>query len=314
MSNKKTIINWELTLHCNLDCSFCSQQERRYKQKKEITEQEAKKIIDHLPKNCHLSFLGWETLLFPNIKNIFSYLEKKDISFEITTNATLGKTFFEELKQYKKLEKINISIDGYGDFHDLSRGKKGLFEKIIATIEVLSPEKYISVSTFVSPHLSHESLQKLYFELNKRKVPEQKLVYCMSFWEQEKILSQEKIPELLIAQPWETKKEERLYKKSFFEKLLILKKQEDITKVSFEPDGIIWRNHLYCKQIDEQYRINENGEISTCEFIKNSFWNLIENSFEDIIEKNEYKNLKQKIQFNFPLEICKNCCKLSKHS
>ena len=46
----KIIINWELSLFCNLDCSFCSQGFRRKKQKSQLSFEDIAKIIKHLPE------------------------------------------------------------------------------------------------------------------------------------------------------------------------------------------------------------------------------------------------------------------------
>lgn len=311
MPNQKYIINWEITLRCNLDCSFCSQQERRYKQKDEIDISEALKIVSHLPAWSHISFLWWETFLFKQIFEVFQALQEKNISFEITTNGSLIKKFMPYIKDFPLLKKINISIDGYGDMHNLSRGKKYLFEEIIDFLPSLNTQKDISVSTLISD-ISYKNLYNLYNLLNDIWIPEQKLIYAMSFWEEEIQKSRESIKTLLIAKPGNRSRDEKKYKKEFFEKYILLKKQEKKTKISFEPDGILAWENVYCKQIQEQFRINERGELSICEFIENSFWSLINSSFEELINTPQYKDLQEKITSKFPLEICKTCCKLSK--
>jgi MoaA/NifB/PqqE/SkfB family radical SAM enzyme len=57
MEKSKYIINWELSLACNLNCDFCSQSKRRQLQKKQLVFEDVKKIIYNLPKNSHISFL-----------------------------------------------------------------------------------------------------------------------------------------------------------------------------------------------------------------------------------------------------------------
>ncbi|MDD2870366.1 MAG: radical SAM protein [Candidatus Gracilibacteria bacterium] len=306
----KYIINWELSLACNLDCSFCSQKERRYINNKIPDQENIFKIINNLPANTHLSFLGGETLMLPNIISIFNKLEEKEITYEITTNGILLDKFLDNFEYLKNLTQINISIDGYGDFHDISRGKKGLFNKLKKVIPELINIKNITVSTVISPNLKTENIVKLHLWLNSIGIKEHKLIYMMNFSKTDVENSKILISDIKISMPGSEKIDNEMLKKDFLEKVLILKKLNTKTKIIIEPIALFKKWKISCKQLDKQLRIDENGKLSICEFITNNFDDISKINLKDAIKNNDFVELKKSIKSKFPLDICKTCCKL----
>lgn len=303
------IINWELSLKCNLSCSFCSQEERRNVQNKELDLNSILLIINNLPNNSHISFLWWETLLFKDISKVFKKLNNLWITYELTTNWTLLKSLNNNIKEYTNLKQVNISIDWYWDIHDKSRWKKWLFDIIIKEIPTLLMHCKVSISTVITK-ITTTNLVKLHLKLNELWIQDHKLIYCMNFSKTDIKNSKIKIKELEIFSPWIVKIDNTDYKKEFIRKFLFLKKIKTTTKVTIEPEIIIKEGKLWCKQIDNQYRINEKWELTICEFINNNFSNLINQNFEETVKNSNFLNLKSKIISNFPLDICKTCCKL----
>lgn len=306
----KYIINWELSLACNLDCSFCSQKERRYINNKMPDIENIFKIIDNLPSNTHLSFLWWETLMLPNIISIFNKLEEKCITYEITTNWILLDKFLDNFEYLKNLTQINISIDWYGDFHDISRWKKWLFNKLKKVIPELINIKNITVSTVISPNLKTENIVKLHLWLNSIWIKEHKLIYMMNFSKTDVENSKILISDIKISMPWSEKIDNEMLKKDFLEKVLILKKLNTKTKIIIEPIALFKKWKISCKQLDKQLRIDENWKLSICEFITNNFDDISKINLKDAIKNNDFVELKKSIKSKFPLDICKTCCKL----
>ncbi len=307
---KKIIINWELSLACNLNCSFCSQQERRKKNSSIPKKEEILTIIENLPKNCHISFLWWETLLIPYIYEIFLQLEKKDITYEITTNGILLEKFIETFQKLPNLMQINISIDWYWIYHDNSRWKIGLYQSIINNLPKLTTIKPIHISTVITHNISIKNIVQLHLDLSNFHIAEQKLIFLMNFSRREIQASQNKIPELKISKPGNSSLENIIhYKRKFLKIYKILKALDKKIPINIEPISIFTQKNITCKQLTSQYRINENGNIIICEFIENHFWNLKSLNFEQAITNPEYIKLKKNILQNFPLDICKSCCK-----
>lgn len=307
----KIIINWELSLFCNLDCSFCSQWMRRKKQKNQLTFDQISKIIAHLPANAHISFLWWETLLHSQIHHIFWLLEARHITYEITTNGSLLHKIPIGNEMYTGLKHITLSLDGYGTYHDTSRWKIGLFEGIQKQMMRILPTYSITISTVLTESISDENFIKLLLYVESMGFPVLKLIYCMSFGDTEIRESKEKIPTLDIEYPWSGEGESLVYKTFFLKKLFLARKILKQTRLQVEPVWLFLHSeHPRCKQIHSQYRINEYGRLSICEFITNSYHSLIDYSFDEVIAHEEYTSLKDAIGKHFPLSICKNCCKL----
>ena len=130
----------------------------------------------------------------------------------------------------------------------------------------------------------------------------------MNFSEQDIQDSKKAIRTIKISSPWSTKINKN-YKNEFLKKYIFLKKIQKKMSVTFEPETILKKWDIWCKQLDKQYRINENWNLSICEFIDNEFGSLIHNKFEDIIHDKCYKIFTEEILSKFPLEICKTCCK-----
>jgi len=306
----KLIINWELSLICNLDCSFCSQKERRSKSSSILKLENIYNIIDNLPKNSHLSFLWWETFLFPNILDIFNKLENSEITYEITTNWILLDKYLDKLNNLKNLSQINISIDWYWEFHDNSRWKKWLFISLKKVIPKLNEIKKVSVSTVISSELENTNLIKLHLWLDSIWILEHKLIYMMNFSKNDVNDSKKIINSLQVWLPWKENNNNSELIKDYLEKLSIIRKLKTNTKIIVEPLALFKKWSLSCKQLDKQLRINENWKLSICEFITNNFNDLSKIKIEEAIKNDDYLKLKRSILNNFPLNICKYCCKL----
>jgi radical SAM protein with 4Fe4S-binding SPASM domain len=58
-------------------------------------------------------------------------------------------------------------------------------------------------------------------------------------------------------------------------------------------------------------RVNAQGDVIFCPFIKKSFGNLLKESFEEIWNSEEFKQFRKKLAKNNLVPICSKCCRLS---
>lgn len=158
LKNRLNTITLQVTQQCNLRCSYCiysGSYEGRTHSNKIMDIDTAKQGIDFLidhsieSPTLDIGFYGGEPLLrFDFIKECISYAkekaEGKDISFRMTTNATL---LNENIIDYlvENDVRLLISLDGPKEIHDKNRrfasNGKGTFSVIIDNIRAIK-ERY----------------------------------------------------------------------------------------------------------------------------------------------------------------------------
>ncbi|MEE2829611.1 MAG: radical SAM protein [Myxococcota bacterium] len=129
--NKPDWVSVNLTLKCNLSCSFCK---TCYPVRQELTTREVKDIIDqtYLWGVKRFNPIGGEPFVRQDLEEILAYACAKDFYITLTTNGTLIPP-----KRAAKIAEIpynrlhfNISLDGPNPWHDLGRGD-GNFDKAV---------------------------------------------------------------------------------------------------------------------------------------------------------------------------------------
>lgn len=311
MNTERITIMWEITLKCNLTCHFCLSWERRRKNYSNISFEDAKNIVSNLPENWHISFVWWECFLFPNFIEILKLLEKRWLTFEITTNWTLVRKNLKDLNQLNNLTNIYFSIDKYWEQHDKIRWKKWVFNEIIEVIPLIKNKVYIN--TVILESTTSEEILKLYKLFLKKNIYHLRLAYYTNFSLEDIGNSIKKVNDIEIDMKFESwidninlrKKTILLYKKLN----IINEKLGKKINIDLNPISILRWYPKSCKSLNKYYRINEKGNLTICHFINNEFDSLINNNFEKIIKNIQFVNLRNKINKSFPLDICKNCWK-----
>lgn len=99
----------EITNICNLNCSFCSQDNL---EKKSITTNQFEHILKEINNYTDYIYLHvkGEPLLHQNLDEILDLCEKYNKQVNITTNGTLLKSSIDILKNSKIIRQINISL------------------------------------------------------------------------------------------------------------------------------------------------------------------------------------------------------------
>lgn len=153
----------ELTYRCNLNCPYCYIGDERNKE--ELTTEEWKGVINQLPFYSIATLVGGEPLIRKDFIDIFAYLSKKIFNkVHVVSNGILiSDEIIEAFVKYKLLL-LSVSLDGYGNNHDLNRGKNGIFDKIISNLENLKAKKknqMVDIKTIVLEN-NLDDLPKLY--------------------------------------------------------------------------------------------------------------------------------------------------------
>lgn len=133
-------INFYLTELCNLNCKMCFLKQIK-SEKKFIPLNITKKVINELIcVRPRYNLTGGEPFLYPEIKELITYIKSKGLYLSIVTNGTLIENFAEMIVSLG-VDKINISIDGRPDKHDSIRRTPGAFSKTLKGIQAINYEK-----------------------------------------------------------------------------------------------------------------------------------------------------------------------------
>jgi MoaA/NifB/PqqE/SkfB family radical SAM enzyme len=322
------LITFEVTQRCNCRCEMCRfwSDESACADTKELTIEEIKKIILNV-KNFYNKYneklffgiTGGEPFLRKDIIEIFEFIKKEKIDYDVISNFSIpNKKVIKKLSKYPP-NKLNISLDGIGDTHDLVRGRK-IFDKIIENISLLRKfNSNIPIkinSTINKKNINEISKMVLFaiennFELNfqhlnfvtpeilKKQKQFENSIFNKTFFHEPTFYNLNKNEVKILEK--EIKKARKIglknnYKFSFLPELNI-----NIFDWYLNPDKLI----TVTKCDPTRLRIKPNGELVHCE--RYVYGNLLKDDFEKAINSDEAKYFKNIIiKENMP--FCNRCC------
>ena len=132
-----------ITERCNLNCSYCWQRmdppagDRGREGGEELSADEWCRVISRLPGRAAVGFSGGEPLLIKGFDRIFTQAAQKS-PVTINSNGVLLTERMSSLFVEKGLRNLSISLDGFRDVHDASRGRAGLFDKTVGNIKTFN--------------------------------------------------------------------------------------------------------------------------------------------------------------------------------
>jgi len=111
-------IYFEISGICNARCPFCVTGTRRLPQGDFISVDLFEKSIDKLieeglinSQSCIFLYNWGEPFLHPDLDKIMEYVNKREINFALSSNASIDKEF--KAKEVKKLQEISFSMSGF---------------------------------------------------------------------------------------------------------------------------------------------------------------------------------------------------------
>ena len=170
---------WHITEKCNFRCKHCYHAD--YTSANELNLNELILISDKIDstlrkwdKNGTLSITGGEPFvvkdkLFPLLQYIDSL--KTVTHFDILTNGSLlDEPVISELKELKKLRRVQVSLEaGNQDLNDRIRGK-GSFEKTLSAIRLLKQNGFQVAAMMTISHMNKNEISLLIELLKKERV------------------------------------------------------------------------------------------------------------------------------------------------
>lgn len=132
---------WEMTLRCNMRCLHCGSSAGKAR-KNELTLEECFRVADELLSlGCRtITFIGGEIFFYRGWEKVARRMSAGGAKVNIITNAyRLGDAEIAQIKE-ANLCNVGISLDGMEKNHDLIRGRKGAYQRVLRAFERLNQE------------------------------------------------------------------------------------------------------------------------------------------------------------------------------
>jgi Fe-coproporphyrin III synthase len=134
--DKKPVVVWNITRHCNLKCVHCYAHADNHSGDYELTTDEGKQLIDDLAGYGVpvLLFSGGEPLVRADLPELAAYAVEKGMRAVISTNGTRITPEKAGILKEIGLSYVGISLDGMEQVNDHFRGVKGAFQAALEGI------------------------------------------------------------------------------------------------------------------------------------------------------------------------------------
>lgn len=303
---EKHVLQWHITHMCNLRCKHCYQDEYTKDLELEKLKDILNQYIEYINKNNyrgHINFTGGEPFMTDKIFSLMKICDKNNITYGILTNGTLiNMSLIEELKTYKGLKFIQMSLEGTRKVNDDIRGK-GTYKRIMNSIELLNKAGIETMISFTINENSYKELRKLIWSCRKHGVKRfwtDRLVPIGGIEEYEanglKLITTEHYKEAIKI----LGQEHRLERYSKIFKPLSMRVHTNRALQFMSGCGEFYR----CSAGDKLLTVLADGTLLPCRRLPIEIGNLTEHTIEELVENNEIIN---QLKDNNLDDECKNC-------
>ncbi|MHB8155109.1 MAG: radical SAM protein [Candidatus Omnitrophota bacterium] len=303
------LVNYSLTLRCNLNCKYCGVSELKHNYaQEELTSSEISTFLDdrELKKLDVIVITGGEPFLKEDFTQILLEFKKKTSAriFHITTNGFLTERIIESVRFLKSkglLIDIKVSIDDIDEKHDRLRGKVGSFRNAITSLEKLrgifkKKEIFIGINQTIYQD-NYQSITEV------KKIAKSLNVAYLGFvgLKQRALYSNTQASDYSLVDLSQAARQ--------FVRAELARGYPGITKIkSFSElieNAVIWHytkvqcNLLYnnqsergrrrCMNLFSHFRLNPNGDILTCSYDIEPLGNIRKESYSRILKKQRTK-------------------------
>ncbi len=99
--------------------------------RKQLTIEEIQRIVDDLSvSRPNVTLFGGEPMMYKDWTDVVSYIKSKRMRCNMVTNGTLMSVYAERIVD-SGMDEIILSLDGTEEVHDVTRGEKGTFRKLV---------------------------------------------------------------------------------------------------------------------------------------------------------------------------------------
>lgn len=306
--------HFQLTVRCNLSCSFCGQSRGMAgSASDEISvenwlnyAEQLRGLASFVPT---ITLWGGEPMLYSGFNVLAEQLRLLGHKLHIVTNATQIENSCEVLNSC--FEKIFISLDGLKEEHDAVRGS-GVFDKVMKNIQLLRKRqgKLVFLCTVSDANVKRipEILPQM-AELGCDEIVLQQLMYLTKQEIDEyRNFSKEHFgndyPELANWQ----RDDDTLYRKHLTEMLAAIADKKYQVPVGFTGHAYWFSpNAEPCRKSSERVHIRHDGEVGFCtDYFGVSAGNVKNQSIRDILAGEKAQAFFNAVKEN-KLAICRHC-------
>jgi MoaA/NifB/PqqE/SkfB family radical SAM enzyme len=314
--------NFKLTNRCNLNCEMCYQQNTKNIQ--EWTLKEIDKVFSNLGSHFKYVILtGGEIFLRKDLFDILGLLKDKyKTDCFLTTNGTLiNEDVADRLARYTNINGMLLSLDGPRDVHNKLRGLEGAFDKTVNAIRLLKDRLRVYVNCVVHkmniPHISelvrivHESgIYNISFILpiisDKATMDATRKVLDMGECEFEVVESESNSYDFNYELFQTRMREAKKLGEKLGVSVVVTPNFSEPCLSKFYHNTLFHDKKMACKSM-LWGKVNVNGDVMHCAYIKMAFGNLLESSFEDIWNSDKMRLFRKKLFENNLLPVCRRC-------
>ncbi len=316
-----SIINFNITTRCNLNCEFCFNHDNDVGRKKELSLDQIRQFIKQSAKYRPGFFLtGGEPFSRGDIFEIIDAIKRYDLPVGIVTNgATLNEKKIDRLVKLG-VDVMVVSFHGTRTTHDKVVGQKGAWDKTLAALDLLS-KKMPSPGPMINYVISENSVGDLRDFLDHVR-PMDNIVTRLSHLnfltpdeiERQKTYWNSRFPDVplnILAYSYECDAKT-------FEPINRILKEPKYSDVFTKPilsdnDFYTWYSNDFslgtrCVFIWKSTFINSNGDVYPCQFLYIKMGNIAKENLENIWNNDLYRKFRGTLK-NGLMPGCSRCCK-----
>lgn len=334
MENLK-VVNFSVTMACNMHCSFCWQHKLR--EKTLLDFDKFIRVLDDAKGYGvnNIYFWGGEPLIHPRIFDMIGEVKKRRMKSYMVTNGLLLEKYADKIVN-SGLNFLQISIDGAAEQHDKMRNVAGLFEKITKGIEKINKQKRIFPIISSCTTIMKENIEQICEIADKNLgigIDVWFYQFLMTFSQDtinrykkrlvdEFSVNYDSIKSIDYFCGKEMSREE--YKRAGEMLRKLKKKYKD--RVSFPEILSESENYKYykeelaldlkqkkhiCRSINERMNVQPNGDVVMCpDFPDLILGNVFEQSIKSIWASEKRLKFRDDFYNGKPFSICHRCCQL----
>jgi len=284
-------MTFAVTYRCQCNCVHCSASDHVRENDKELTTEEAKRLIDESLDLgiCIIAFTGGEPLLRKDIFELIEYVDQRKAMPIIFTNGLLLTDENIDRLADAGLYTLFVSLDSISaEEHDRKRGCPGLYDRAVSGLKKMKEKGvFVAISSYAGRTSTNEGMYKKMYEFAQElgvhnlilfdNVPTGRMMKDTS-----EMLTREQREEILA------------YSLEVFNNSVI----PPLSSQAWQNSLAGYLGGIGCLAANIQYYVSAYGDVAPCDFTPLGFGNIREDPLGDIWKRMiKHPAFKKRVQF-----------------